>query len=32
VEKHREGIMKSIDGCTVKNSIEIKPEVKFILK
>jgi ribosomal protein S12 methylthiotransferase accessory factor len=32
VEKHREGIMKAIEDCIVKSSIEVKPDITFILK
>ena len=32
VGKHRKGLLPAIENCIVKSSIEMKPEIKMILK
>ena len=32
VEKHRDGLMKAVNNCLVKSSIETKPDIKIVFK
>ena len=32
VGKHKKGLLAAIENCIVKGSIEMKPEIKMILK